>query len=413
MIETVKSAATVCPAQCRAWGPTWVGLCVCSTKEGVSLVLGFISVLSWGVAEIPQIVTNFNSKSTEGLSFAFLLTWIIGDFFNLFGCLLEPATLPTQFYMALLYTVTTLTLTLQSVYYGYIYPRLKSDRHFLKDGKPIQSHSEAPGLHGPDGSYSGDLLRYGQLPVSSMTQSSTTMSSPIPLPSLPRSHSADQDSYYMSARSLTTSHTPTRSSFLTPRTFHMLADVEDSVDAPLLGGSLPNEALHPSKTKNLRCVVSALTLIVGSLGTFSLTSSKVKRHGLVFDVPNTGVARHESRKLLQVNHMILSDVGGHATIGTYLGWAMAAIYMGGRLPQICLNMRRGNVDGLNPLMFIFALLGNTTYVASILVNSLDWSRIMPNMPWLVDAGGCALLDTFILLQFIYFSYRQSRFQTYH
>ncbi|KAK9714232.1 hypothetical protein RND81_06G080400 [Saponaria officinalis] len=320
--------------------------------------------------------------------------------------------LPTQFYMAVLYTITTLTLTLQSVYYNYIYPRLKSARHFHKDGKPVQSQTDAPGLYCQDGNYSGELLRYGQLPVSSMTQTSTTMSSPIPLPPLPRSHSADQDSYYISARSLSTSHTPTRSSFLAPRTIHMLEDVDDFVEAPLLGGSLPTEGLHPSNTKNLRCVVSALTLMIGSLGTLNLTSSKVTRHGLVFDVSKMRVARHESRKLLQVNRKIISDVGGHATIGTYLGWAMAAIYMGGRLPQICLNIRRGNVDGLNPLMFIFALLGNTTYVASILVNSLDWLKIMPNMPWLVDAGGCALLDTFILLQFIYFTYRQSRLQRY-
>ena len=29
-------------------------------------------------------------------------------------------------------------------------------------------------------------------------------------------------------------------------------------------------------------------------------------------------------------------------LGTYLGWLMAAIYMGGRLPQIYLNVRSQN-----------------------------------------------------------------------
>ncbi|KAA3455333.1 putative vacuolar amino acid transporter YPQ3 [Gossypium australe] len=65
-------------------------------------------------------------------------------------------------------------------------------------------------------------------------------------------------------------------------------------------------------------------------------------------------------------------------------------------------IERGNVEGLNPFMFIFALVGNSTYVASILVRSMDWFRIRPNLPWLVDAGGCVLLDTFIVIQFIYF-----------
>ncbi|RVX05011.1 hypothetical protein CK203_019323 [Vitis vinifera] len=57
------------------------------------------------------------------------------DLFNVLGCFLEPATLPTQFYMAVLYTITTLILAAQSIYYGHIYHRLKSSRwyHKMKD----------------------------------------------------------------------------------------------------------------------------------------------------------------------------------------------------------------------------------------------------------------------------------------
>jgi hypothetical protein len=32
---------------------------------------------------------------------------------------------------------------------------------------------------------------------------------------------------------------------------------------------------------------------------------------------------------------------------------------------------------------------------SILVNSLDFSKLRPNLPWLVDAGGCVILDSFV------------------
>lgn len=35
------------------------------------------------------------------------------------------------------------------------------------------------------------------------------------------------------------------------------------------------------------------------------------------------------------------------------------------------------------------------FFCSILVSSLDWSNIRPNLPWLVDAGGCVLLDAFV------------------
>jgi solute carrier family 66 (lysosomal lysine-arginine transporter), member 1 len=26
---------------------------------------------------------------------------------------------------------------------------------------------------------------------------------------------------------------------------------------------------------------------------------------------------------------------------------------------------------------------------------MDWSKLRPNLPWLVDAGGCVLLDFFV------------------
>ena len=95
-----------------------------------------------------------------------------------------------------------------------------------------------------------------------------------------------------------------------------------------------------------------------------------------------------------------------SALGTWLGWLMAAIYMGGRLPQICLNIRRGTVEGLNPLMFMFALFGNAAYVGSILVRTLEWDKLKPNMPWLIDAAVCVLLDFFILVQFAHYKVKR-------
>lgn len=95
---------------------------------------------------------------------------------------------------------------------------------------------------------------------------------------------------------------------------------------------------------------------------------------------------------------------GNNAFGQWLGWMMAAIYMGGRLPQIWLNIKRGSVEGLNPLMFIFALIANVTYVGSILVRNTEWDKIKANMPWLLDAVACVLLDLFIILQYVYYKY---------
>ncbi|KAJ8427663.1 hypothetical protein Cgig2_032164 [Carnegiea gigantea] len=331
-----------------------------------------------------------------------VLDLIPKDFLNLFGCLLEPASLPTQFYMALLYTVTTLTLALQAIYYGRIYPRLKSNKQFQK--ATITDQIGRVGPYSQGGNNGGEKLINGSgqcRPPSDIFQSGITASSPIPLPAtLPRCRSAEQDSYYRSARSLSSSHTPTRSSFVAPWRAHTSVDAEASVEEPLLAGSLPTKPAYPSKTKNLFCVVSAFTFL---FGTMNISSTENSRRGLVLQVSNTTVPEYVHRKLLQVvmecqvndKQPTTSTSGSYSGIGTYMGWGMAAIYVGGRLPQICLNIRRGNVEGLNLFMFIFALLGNTTYVASIMVNSLDWPKIRPNLPWLVDATGCALLDTFV------------------
>jgi len=32
---------------------------------------------------------------------------------------------------------------------------------------------------------------------------------------------------------------------------------------------------------------------------------------------------------------------------------------------------------------------------SILVKTLEWKKLKPNMPWLVDAAACVLLDIFV------------------
>ncbi|GAB4858028.1 hypothetical protein Ancab_015931 [Ancistrocladus abbreviatus] len=391
--------ALSCPAHCARWARKYLGYCLCSSKDAFSLALGMLSVMSWGVAEIPQIITNYKTKSTDGLSFAFLFTWIIGDLFNLFGCLLEPATLPTQYYMALLYTAITLILAFQSVYYGHIYHQLKSKRHC----------HETPEKHIQHGSNEEERLASGndrQGYGSSVHGSRTSPSSPIPLPAIPRSYSDGRESYYMSARSLSKSQTPTMRSFLAQRRAAIIDD-EGGVEQPLLGGSLPTKSTSTLSTKSMLCVVSVGTFLCGILNTARMES---RHQNMVFKVPNKGMVKLLKRKLLQVNgeHLINTRDDVHGKLGTLLGWAMAAIYMGGRLPQICLNIRRGNMEGLNPFMFLFALIGNATYVGSILVNSLEWSRILPNLPWLVDAGGCVLLDTFILTQFIYFHHWESK-----
>ncbi|CAI9782926.1 unnamed protein product [Fraxinus pennsylvanica] len=376
----MKISRVMCPTDqnCSQWAQKYADYCLCSTNDGVSLALGLLSVMAWTVAEIPQIITNYKQKSTHGLSILFLLTWVIGDFLNLFGCTLEPATLPTQYYLAVLYTVTTLILAAQAIYYGHIYHGLKCNRQMLE---VIQAGDVEKKDH-----------RYGidNIQIDNAQRLGNALSSPIPLPAI--SHdSSPEDLYYMSARSLQISHTPTAGSFPPQRT----PDAEHlGAREPLLGQDRSTQSVPPAKTKTMLCVVSLMTFFIGGI---NLQQAETSRYNMIFQNPTSGVVLQVGRQLLQVTGDFeqRTSVSKRREIGSILGWGMATIYLGGRLPQIYLNIRRGNAEGLNPLMFVFAILGNATYVASILVSSLKWSKIRPNLPWLVDSGGCVLLDTFV------------------
>ncbi|KAI3772721.1 hypothetical protein L6452_03914 [Arctium lappa] len=399
-MKLFKSDLPMCPTHqpCSQWARNYMKYCLCSRKDWISLILGIISVVSWGVAEVPQIITNFKEKSSEGLAIGFLMTWILGDILNVLGCLLEPATLPTQYYMAVLYLVTTLALSSQSMYYGHFrrYGTSKRQGHEIEsaDKKRESSH---------DGSKkqlaNGDIQDESRVPM----LSKFTQSAPILAVD---DNASPERVYYTSARSLSRSPTPIVNFFHSQRTTTPICD-QERVQEPLLHGHSPRHSTPASETKTMLCVVFTVTFF---LCTYNLKlernsylhSNSVKQH--------EGIVMQVGRKLLQVRGSFLEGNEGMESngIGTFLGWGMAAIYVGGRLPQIFLNIRRGNFQGLNPLMFMFALLGNSTYVASILVSSLEWSKLQPNLPWLVESSGCMLLDTFILIQFIYFRYRKRR-----
>ncbi|OIW12259.1 hypothetical protein TanjilG_06048 [Lupinus angustifolius] len=346
-----------------------------NVAQTASITLGSISVIVWIVAEIPQVITNYREKSAEGLSVVFLMTWMIGDLFNIFGCLMEPATLPTQLYTAVLYTIITILLCSQAIYYGHIYPRLIFNRQPKVETLTSAGQDKSGMEKASDSDQSNGHEDFNK---------GIGFSSPIPFPVHTPINSPRRESYYQSARYLSKSYSPKGKFIIDPRisrTPHIL----NPINEPLLGSATASRSPPVLNVKTTLCLVSTLTF----LGAFNLLQSPYGRIHSEVSTPRHEFVIYVGRKLLQVSGDPSPEHGaeGRSLIGTLLGWAMAFIYMSGRLPQIFLN-------GVSPLMFLFALVGNGTYVASILVRSLDWSRISPNLPWLVESGGCFLLDSF-------------------
>ncbi|KAF9409955.1 hypothetical protein BGZ76_005585, partial [Entomortierella beljakovae] len=86
-------------------------------------------------------------------------------------------------------------------------------------------------------------------------------------------------------------------------------------------------------------------------------------------------------------------------IGVALGWGSAILYLGSRLPQIYKNWKVQSCEGLSILMFVFSVLGNIFYVASIFFNSMDRDYLIRNMPWWIGSGGTLIFDFVIFGQF--------------
>ncbi len=112
-------------------------------------------------------------------------------------------------------------------------------------------------------------------------------------------------------------------------------------------------------------------------------------------------------------------------LGQIFGWLCAVLYLGSRLPQLLLNWRRKSTEGVSMLFFMFACLGNLTYVLSILAYDpvcagdesatgpecvpgeaarLYWRYILVNLSWIVGSLGTLLLDMGIFVQ--YFMYNK-------
>jgi uncharacterized protein with PQ loop repeat len=86
-----------------------------------------------------------------------------------------------------------------------------------------------------------------------------------------------------------------------------------------------------------------------------------------------------------------------STLGQIFGWGCAVLYLGSRIPQVVKNFRRKSTEGLSLLFFLFACLGNITYVLSIVSASLEPRYLLVNLSWLAGSAGTLLLDALVPL----------------
>lgn len=90
-------------------------------------------------------------------------------------------------------------------------------------------------------------------------------------------------------------------------------------------------------------------------------------------------------------------------LAQFFGWLCAVLYLGSRVPQILLNYRRKSCEGISFMFFLFACIGNLTYVISILVVDTSKKYLVVNSSWLAGSLGTLALDFTIFTQFFIYN----------
>jgi len=299
----------------------------------VSNALGLFSLACWLVVLFPQLYENYRRKSSSSLSFLFILTWIIGDLFNLLGALLQGL-LPSVVMIGMYYCLADVMLLSQMLWYA----RASSGGECVSEVRRPEEGEYTPLLAANAVATPTPTTQvlYGGLDMAVVAGRDTTTATA---------------SYHPQERQ------PSESSSSLPTT----------------------TATTATTTTNVK--VFTLLFLLGVGGTLLMP-------------PNT-------TQLLRVSDVGSGgdDSGWKFLVAQTFGWISAGLYVFARVPQILSNRRHRSCDGLSPWMFVFCVLGNATFTASILVYSLAPAHLRANLPWLVGSAGTISFDFVIFWQF--------------
>ncbi|KAF6218767.1 hypothetical protein HO133_005310 [Letharia lupina] len=356
--------------------------------EALSGICGSISIACWVVVYSPQIIENFRRSSADGLSLLFVIIWTLGDVFNVLGAVLQGV-LPTMTILAVYYTLADIVLLGQCFYYkGFTLleaPAGKStpaiDEEAVEEEPPTEQSSLLP------------HKRPSNTPDRPAISDAEHLSTRGSFSSL---HSR------LSNGQLDATHLSPATPFTPPRT------------------STPTETLTKPKSAlyALFFNIAALILVcaAGILGWWLSSRSSRAQYPDRHDHHHHDCHRSPS-STNDTSESLHLDLWGQI-----FGYLCAALYLGSRIPQLHLNYRRKSTEGVSMLFFLFACVGNLTYVMSIFAyepacarferyddvrggcESGEWARaygqyILLNASWLIGSAGTLVLDFMIFGQF--------------
>lgn len=342
--------------------PTWpLNLDV----EAISGICGSISIACWVVVFSPQIVENFRRSSADGLSIQFIVIWLLGDVFNILGAVLQGV-LPTMIILAIYYTIADVVLLAQCFFYR---------------GFTLRDHVSPPPPPTPKAKQ--QQRSNGRRPT-------------------------EDDNLHERTRLLEEG----------PSSALPFGSMERRGSWTHLSPAVPLVADVPEPTLTLSPPTKLQTLGFNTLAVFMVCAAGAAGWWL----SRTYSGENPGHKGGEHHHDGQTDPLRMDFWGQIFGWLCAALYLGSRLPQLLLNWRRKSTEGVSILFFLFACLGNLTYVLSIMAYDPEcelgedeggcrdgeaarvyWEYILVNLSWIAGSAGTLFLDLSIFVQFFIYS----------
>ncbi|KAK3391890.1 PQ loop repeat-domain-containing protein [Sordaria brevicollis] len=393
--------------------------------EAISGILGSVSIACWVVVFSPQIIENFRRSSADGLSIQFIIIWLTGDVFNILGAVLQGV-LPTMLILAIYYTIADVVLLLQCFYYrGFTWrdelPVVSDEEEAVVEsgnerrrGRRDKGKGRASDGDGVDERTA--LLGDGERGVASSAASATTSATLTP------AHHNNGHGHHLAVGDLgpydgTRERRGSNWSHLSPVVPLVdPADLEAEIlHQPRRGNRQRSTTTTAGPTKFQSFLFNSLAILMvcaaGVMGYF--LSREYYPQQPSTELPSSDPTNNDGSGSTGVEFSLWGQIYGYLS---------ALLYLGSRLPQLLLNFRRKSTEGVSMLFFLFACLGNLTYVLSILAydgssecaagpgdceqgeaGKIYWRYVLVNMSWLAGSAGTLLLDGAIFVQFFLYN----------
>lgn len=330
-------------------------------NENISGLMGSISIACWVIVFVPQIYENFYRSSAEGLSLLFIILWLAGDVFNLVGAMMQHL-LMTMIILAAYYTIADIILLIQCLWYDRAAdPMLNVDE--INDIDPIHFSPATPMnenvLQDVFSEHQPLLVKRG--------------SNPSAYNSLHQHIQQEQGSSEQQEQQ---------------------AEQEEEVLVETLDkGNYLSDA-----------IIVSLVIFAGFASWYIPYCKRYYNNNIITE-SSTSTFTITSRFSMMSHHHRIPHGGSEVDeievnlLAQFFGYLSAVLYLGSRIPQILLNFKRKSCEGISFLFFLFACLGNTTFITSVVSISLDPKYLLVNASWLVGSSGTLIMDFIIFCQF--------------